>query len=156
MKLDSMSNDCIFMTYSGTDKNAYIVNKDGTNECLSTHITYDEAHISSTNTTIPPMATVLQQAVYTPATKLTNYSSDIIKIQLLHRYAKISSKGTDNSAGYDISTYMPCTISHDLQLLINSKIAIEIPTGCFGQFKSRSGLALKHNVHAKAGKIDAD
>ena len=60
MKLDTMSNDGLFMTYTGTNKNVYVVNKDGSNEHISTHVAFDEAHISSTNIQLPPMDTILQ------------------------------------------------------------------------------------------------
>ena len=42
MKLDAMSNDGLFMTYTGTNMNIYVVNRDGTNEQLAK--AFDEAH----------------------------------------------------------------------------------------------------------------
>ena len=37
MKLDTISNQGLFMTYSRTHKNVYVVNYDSTNEQLTTH-----------------------------------------------------------------------------------------------------------------------
>ena len=64
MKLDTMTSQGIFMTYSGTNKNVYVVNEDDTNERLSTHLTYDEAHMSSHKQDLPPIAITLQQRGY--------------------------------------------------------------------------------------------
>ena len=52
------------MTYRGTDKIVYVVNKHGKQEKTATHVTYDEAHMSSSNKIQPPMSTALQQAGY--------------------------------------------------------------------------------------------
>ena len=65
-------------------------------------------------------------------------------------------KGTTESVGYDISCYSQNSIPPHSQKLINTGLAIEIQQGCFGQLKSRNGLALKHNVHVKAGTVDSD
>ena len=156
MKLDTMSDDGLFMTYTSTDKNVYVVNKDGSNERTSTHVAFDEAHMSSTNKTLPPMALVLQQAGYTPVQTTDNAENPSIKIQLLHRDAIMPHKGTSDSAGYDISCCSTYTIPPHSQMLLATGLCIEIPQTCFGQLKSRSGLALKHNVHVKAGTIDSD
>ena len=47
MKLDKISSEGLFMTYTGTDKIIYVVDKDGSNEHTCTHYAFDEAHISS-------------------------------------------------------------------------------------------------------------
>ena len=156
MKLDNMSDDGLFMTFTSTDKNAYIVNKDGTNERISTHMAFDEAHTTSQNKTLPPMARVLHQAGYSTTPTQEKDTQAVIKVQLLHCDATTPTKGTDQSAGYDISTYCHNTIPPHSQKLINTGIAVEIPSGHFGQLKSRSGLALKHNIHVAAGTIDSD
>ena len=54
------------MTYKGTDKIMYIVNKQGKNERASAHVSFDEAHMSSPTKSQPPMSTMLQQAGYRP------------------------------------------------------------------------------------------
>ena len=145
------------MTYSGTDKNVYIVNCDGTNEWLSIYVAFDEAHMSSTDKNLPLMATVLQHAGYTSNISDNTNITSSLKIQLLqHHNATIPNKETDKSAGYNISCCTEYTIPPPTQMLIDTRIALEMPQGCFGQLKSRSGLALKHNIHVKAGTIDAD
>ena len=64
MKLDSISSVGTFMTYKGTDKIVYVVDKEGKNEKSSAHVLYNEAHMSANICTQLPMATALQQAGY--------------------------------------------------------------------------------------------
>ena len=47
-------------------------------------------------------------------------------------------------------------IPPNTQSLIHTKLAFEIPETYYGQLKSRSGLALQHNIHVQAGTIDSD
>ena len=65
-------------------------------------------------------------------------------------------KATKNSAGYDIHSLVHTKIPPSSQLLILTGISLEIPQQHFGMLKSRSGLALKNNIHVHAGIIDAD
>ena len=51
--------DCLW-SYTGTDQNACIVSKDGTNDRVSTYIAFDVAHASSKATTLPKMAVILR------------------------------------------------------------------------------------------------
>ena len=44
MKLDRISSTGLFMTYKGTDKVMYVVNKHGKNERASAHVSFDKAH----------------------------------------------------------------------------------------------------------------
>ena len=100
------------------------------------------------------MAVVLQQAGYSH-TSIPEPNTEI-KIQILHRDAVMPQKGSVDSAGYDISSIKAQEVPPDTQILIPTGLAIELPINHFGQLKSRSGLALKHNVHVKAGTIDSD
>ena len=157
MKLDPMTKQGLFMTYSGTDKNVYVVDLDGTNERLSTHLMYDEAHMSSTNSTLPPMAITLQQrGFYQSLTNQTPIQPTSLKVCLNNSNARIPTKATPESAGYDMYSAENITIDPHSHILINTHISMEIPSGHFGMLKSRSGLAYKHNLHVQAGIIDAD
>ena len=60
MKLDSTTSQGLFMTYSRTDKNVYVVDKNGSKEPLTTNLTYNETNIASqTNIVLPPMTVAL-------------------------------------------------------------------------------------------------
>ena len=72
---------------------------------------------------------------------------DILKIKLLSNDGQMPSRGSADSAGYDIHSAENVTIPPHSQALIRTMIAMEIPSSHYGQLKSRSGLALKHNIH---------
>ena len=46
MKLDRISNEGRFMTYTGSDKIVYVVTKGGKHEKSVTHVAFNEAHMS--------------------------------------------------------------------------------------------------------------
>ena len=144
------------MTYSGTNKNIHVVNDDGTNKRLSTHVSYNEAHMSSHEQHLPPMAITLQQQGYVLQPDDTNESPPILKINLRSNNATMPLKATEQSAGYDIFSSEHIILPPFTQTLIHTDICIEIPTNYFGLLKLRSGLACKHNIHVNAGVIDSD
>lgn len=78
MKLDMITSQGLFMTYSRTTKNVYVVDTDGSNEQLTTHLTYDEAHLLSTAQNLPPMAITLQQRGYHPEPAINTKDSHSI------------------------------------------------------------------------------
>ena len=156
MKLDSISSQGLFMTYSGTNKKVYVVDEDGSNERLTTHLTYDEAHMSSSKQNLPPMAVTLQQRGYQSDPTTTHSDLSTLKIKLLSTDAHMPIKATENSAGYDIYSSVHTTTPPSSQLLTSTGISLEIPQNHFGMLKSRSDLALKNNIHVQAGVIDAD
>ena len=135
------------MTYSGTNKNVYVVDEDGTNERLSTHLTYDEAHMSTTRPQLLPMAIALQQRGFYQGSLQQNPSSTKLKIILNSDTATIPTKATAGSAGYDMYSAEQVTIKPNSHLLVNTNVSLEIPQQHFGMLKSRSGLALKYNIH---------
>ncbi len=163
-KLDSISTTGRFMTYKGTDKIAYVTNEDGTQEKASTHLAFDEAHMSATVNKQPPMAHALQQAGYRkePFVDVPNpLPTDIpnthtIKFKPLSEEATIPQKGTDQAAGYDLFSAENAVIEPFSHKLIHTDLEMEIPNGYSGMIKSRSGLALKRNIDVKAGVIDSD
>ena len=157
MKLDNITTEGLFMPYTGSDKVIIAVDKQGLNERRCTHVSYDEAHMSTTSKHIPPMGTVLQQAGFHAQTIEKPISINAtIKIKLLSENATMPHKGTPGSAAYDIYSAQSISIPPKSQLLIHTKIAIELPDNHYGQLKSRSGLAFKHQIHVQAGVIDSD
>ena len=103
MKLDNITTEGLFMTYSGSDKVIIAVNTNGTNERRCTHVSFDEAHMSSTQKHIPPMGIVLQHAGFQTSQSELPISQDVtIKIKKLSNDATIPTKGSVGSAGYDL------------------------------------------------------
>jgi dUTP pyrophosphatase len=58
-------------------------------------------------------------------------------------------------AGYDIYADEDVTIFPRDSELIRTDLYLEIPEGCVGFIKSRSGLSVKHKLEVGAGVIDS-
>lgn len=63
---------------------------------------------------------------------------------------------TQDSAGYDLFASKEVIIKTHSQALVPTGISLDIPEGCYGQIKPRSGLALKKQITTDAGVIDRD
>ncbi len=82
-----------------------------------------------------------------------------VNIKFLNQYAKVPTKGTPLSAGYDL--YNPngeYYIAPHETIKIDTKIAIELPKGTFGGIFPRSGLSTKKGLRLAncVGVIDSD
>ena len=84
-----------------------------------------------------------------------NISSDI-QIKCLSPQAKLPTRATDGSAGYDLFSAQGVTIPPHTRICIPLDISILPPVGVYGQIFSRSGLAAKHCIDVCAGTIDRD
>ena len=71
-----------------------------------THVSFDEAHMSSSIQSTPPMGTALQQAGYRKASftkgKAVQIDPKKLKVKLLSTRAQRPVKGSEQAAGYDI------------------------------------------------------
>ena len=70
--------------------------------------------------------------------------------------AVIPSKATKYSVGLDFyspSDYLICPLS---QIQILTQIKIRVPLGHYCRLASKSGLAVKHQIHVGTGVIDPD
>ena len=85
-------------------------------------------------------------------------SSDSITDQF--KFAKLNENATEPvkahpyDAGFDLSACENAIIEPGSQKLINTGIAISIPTDCYARVAPRSGLAYKKCLHVQAGVID--
>lgn len=83
-----------------------------------------------------------------------------MNIKLLSDLAKVPTRGSDCSAGYDLyaATEEPVEIAPHSTAKISTDIALEIPRGFFGGIFARSGLATKRGLRPAncVGVIDAD
>jgi dUTP pyrophosphatase len=82
----------------------------------------------------------------------------IVNVKRLSSTAKLPTRGSDFSAGYDLyaSLETDVVIYAETRELISTNIALEIPTGYAGIIKPRSGLALRFGIDVLAGVIDSD
>lgn len=80
----------------------------------------------------------------------------IVKFTKLSDLAFIPTKATPNSAGYDLRSPKDYIIPPSTNLVILLDLAMEIEPAYHAVVYSKSGLAVKYNIHAGAGLIDAD
>jgi len=81
---------------------------------------------------------------------------EFLKVKTLNQYAKIPTKATTESIGYDLYATNHLQIPANDNKLINTGLAMSPPKGTYIRIAPRSGLALKHKLQVDAGVIDPD
>ncbi|KAI1660176.1 dUTPase-like protein [Daldinia decipiens] len=117
-------------------------NNNTTTATTATTATETMSPSSSTTTTNPPVPNLDQ--------------SPPLLIKKLSPAAKLPTRGSPFSAGYDLYAAHPTTIPSRGKALVDTDIAIAVPAGTYGRIAPRSGLAAKHFIDTGAGVIDAD
>jgi dUTP pyrophosphatase len=79
-----------------------------------------------------------------------------MNVALLSPDAKLPTRATIGSAGYDLYSPESGTIQPLQRVLLPLHISIQLPVGTYGQVAPRSGLAVKHGIQVGAGIIDED
>ena len=83
--------------------------------------------------------------------------SDVIQFKKLHADAIIPTRGTNNSAGFDLYALEDTiVIGGGGNVLVPTGIAVQLPEGTYGRIAMRSGLAVKQHLSVSAGVIDID
>ena len=77
-------------------------------------------------------------------------------VESLSPNSKHPVKGSPNCAGLDLFSAHEATIGPWSNQLITTDLRFGIPPGYYAQLKSRSGLALRNNLHVCGGVIDRD
>ncbi|KAJ6516193.1 dUTPase-like protein [Mycena sanguinolenta] len=77
-------------------------------------------------------------------------------IKRLSDKAKLPTRGSPLSAGYDLYSAEAKTIPAHGKALVDTQISIAVPAGTYGRVAPRSGLASKFMIDTGAGVIDAD
>ena len=81
---------------------------------------------------------------------------NIMQIKRISPDARIPSRGSAKSAGYDLHAIEDVVIAGNSRALIKTGLQIAVPPGYYGRVAPRSGLALKHFIDVGAGVIDED
>lgn len=85
---------------------------------------------------------------------------ETLKVKRLHPDAKLPTRGTRDSAGYDLCARLDAAVVllPGERALIPTGIAVEIPRGAAGFVFGRSGLGVKHGISPSnaVGVIDSD
>jgi len=74
-----------------------------------------------------------------------------------HPEAIIPTRGTPNSAGWDL--YALCNVDiteGEGSVIVPTGIAVQLPLGTYGRIAMRSGLSVKEHLAVSAGVIDND
>lgn len=71
-------------------------------------------------------------------------------------HAVVPTRATDGAAGYDLSACENAVVPAGGWKMINTGIAIQIPSDCYARVAPRSGLTLKKGLSTGAGVIDSD
>jgi dUTP pyrophosphatase len=79
-----------------------------------------------------------------------------VKVKRIHPAAKLPTRGTNWSAGADLSCLEAFILGPGERKLVPTGLAVEIPPGWYGRVAPRSGLAANHGVDMLAGVIDSD
>lgn len=77
-------------------------------------------------------------------------------VKRLNDTAKLPTKGSKDSAGWDLYANLAVVVPSQSWALIPTGLAITVPYGCYGRVAPRSGLTLKHGLDVGAGVIDRD
>lgn len=81
-----------------------------------------------------------------------------MNIKMLDYEAKVPTRGTNNSAGFDLYANHDATIQPGKSEMVGTGVAMEIPDSCVGLVFARSGLACKQGLRPAncVGVIDSD
>lgn len=79
-----------------------------------------------------------------------------MKVKLLHANAKMPTRGSDGSAGFDLYAVANGVVMPGAHVMIPTGIAVAISRGHYGRIAPRSGLAVKYGINVHAGVIDPD
>ncbi|KAJ7667710.1 dUTPase-like protein [Mycena polygramma] len=77
-------------------------------------------------------------------------------IKRLSEKAKLPTRGSPLSAGYDLYSAEKKIVPAHGKALVDTQISIAVPAGTYGRVAPRSGLASKFMIDTGAGVIDAD
>jgi dUTP pyrophosphatase len=79
-----------------------------------------------------------------------------IKFILTSENASIPEKGTQFSAGFDLSSSEECVIPARSRKAVKTNVKVELPENTYGRIASRSGLSFRCGIEVGAGVIDED
>jgi dUTP pyrophosphatase len=80
----------------------------------------------------------------------------MFRVAKIHNDAVIPKRGSAAAAGYDLYAVEDNVVQVGDRAMVDTGIAIDIPTDCYARVAPRSGLALKHGIDVLAGVVDAD
>ena len=83
-------------------------------------------------------------------------TTNALRVKLLSPKGRLPTKGTDSSAGYNLTSAQQIVIPKGGKALVQTDISLSVPRGTYGRIAPRSGLAVRYGINMGAGVIDAD
>ncbi|AGE57720.1 dUTP pyrophosphatase [Acanthocystis turfacea Chlorella virus NTS-1] len=77
-------------------------------------------------------------------------------VKKLDESAVVPTRGSELSAGYDLSSIVDITVPSLGRVAVSTGLAVKVPASAYGRIAPRSGLAYKHGIDVLAGVVDAD
>ena len=158
--MDDASQTGIFVGYTNTMKNVYVISDKTNTPQTITHKNYDEAHMNSYSNPLPPVALPLQRAGYNnihtngKETTIPPESSHL-KVKLLSTHTKSPTRATPTSACLDLYYPSEVAIEPHSTALIATYIVIDHMDGTYAQIATYSNFAQK-GASTLGGVIDPD
>jgi dUTP pyrophosphatase len=81
---------------------------------------------------------------------------DMFHVKLLSPNARLPSKASPESAGFDLTSAQRVSIPPRGMAVVDSGLSVACPKGTYARIAPRSGLAVKNMIDCGAGVIDAD
>jgi len=79
-----------------------------------------------------------------------------IQIKLVHKNARVPTRGSDRAAGLDLYATENVDVRFGMPAQIPTGICIAFPENLYGRIAPRSGLSARHGIEVGAGVIDQD
>jgi dUTP pyrophosphatase len=90
------------------------------------------------------------------STMTNSNQSDILRVKRLSDRAVLPTRGSEFSAGYDLSSAETKVLAAGQRTIVKTDLSIACPPGTYGRVAPRSGLTVKFGIHVGAGVVDAD
>ena len=162
-KLDIHTFSGRFLGFTATPNNITYIDDKSKRIKTGVHVIFDEAHFSETSIKAPFAAETLQRLGYHAKEE---YIEDILAteedrklyVQKVHKDAKVPTRGSPNSIGYDLFS---CN-DEDIIIkagelgIIPTGIAMKCPANTYGRIAPRSGNTIRQQLDTMAGVIDRD
>jgi dUTP pyrophosphatase len=87
---------------------------------------------------------------------MSTTSNNFLQVKLLSENATMPSKGSEFSAGFDLSSAEDTIIKSKQRGLVKTDLSIACPPNTYARIAPRSGLAVKKGIDVGAGVVDAD
>ena len=128
-----------------------IINANSSESC-----DYDETKAIPSTSPLHHTTTLITPSIkhYIPKQKRVTFQ-EVVKYKPLHPKAKLPSRATKGSIGYDICSTSTVTLHPHQVTKVNTGVSMSLPDGVYCRIAPRSGLALK-GISVEGGVIDSD